>query len=1107
MSSAVRFTVYCDELVRIEHAPGGVFCNWPSLMAIHAPGGRGPTHPARTVKTVSTHARGETVVIETSRVRLEYCPDGHAPSASNTRALIRHAGPPTGVEVEGGRVVWRPGQTIRFNLGGPVETLDGVRGAIACPPGLLARDGWHVLDDSHQHVLVEGWPQTRAAQGLGGNTDWYLFAYGEDYRAALSALARIAGPVPLPRRYALGSWYSRYWPYTSAEYRGIVREYHQHGFPLDVMVLDMDWHREGWTGWSWNRELLPDAEDLLAWLHEQGLAVTLNLHPADGVGPHEDRYADYMRAIGRDPASRETAAFDAGDRHGMEALFTRVLRPLERGTERGNDGVDFWWLDWQQDRFTRSIDGLSNLRWLNHLFFEHTASMPLSGGAARARGLSFSRWAGWGDHRYPVHFSGDAHTGWEMLAFQVPFTVQSGHAGCFYWTHDIGGHFGPRFEEATARWVQFGALSAALRLHSARSATLDRRPWTYETRFTDAMRAAFALRATLMPYVYTAARASFDGHIPLLRSMAIERPLDERSYENPQQFLLGEDLLAAPVVRAGRGEACVATQRVWCPPSDDGDWFDMFTGERLAGGSEAVVAATIDEIPLLARGGAPIPMRPFTLRPAGEALEHLVVRLFPGRAGATVRRELYEDDGVSDAYTRGGFRRTPLVAEWMPGERGADAEVGRVRVTIGAGDGTYVGAVMRRRVTIELAGVTAARVVDDRASGQSAGATIEHDAGRCGGLSTIALGAGDVGVERSVTIEFERADAAAIRDRVRRARLAAAMGPESAGGSMARATIGVFSAAPLWDEARRADALAIGAGIAITPADGRWRCVDTHGLIDTDAAGAARATVEIIERDVVGVDAGRVVLSERVLETMVVDLLRQGESRAADVPAPADVIGTPACGVVRERVARAAFTIERRPVTLVMPMTRQVCHLAAGLVAAPFAWDWRWTIDQARYGPEQEPLDTRAQFALGAGGGGTVSWTPAQAGEKWAVDFQRSHPGRSGLAYVWIRVHADRAAAARLFLNSAGDKVEAWLAHEPSSGGPTAVGPRSRVFVQNGSDSHAAASAYADVRLGAGVNHLLIKTVEGWHQWGVTAWLEAMEPCGLRVLGAGEGVR
>jgi len=89
-----------------------------------------------------------------------------------------------------------------------------------------------------------------------------------------------------------------------------------------VLVLDMDWHKPGWTGWSWNRELIPDPDDLLAWLHARGLAVTLNLHPADGVAPHEDRYGAFMRPSAAEPDG-STVPFDAGESH----LHASPLRP------------------------------------------------------------------------------------------------------------------------------------------------------------------------------------------------------------------------------------------------------------------------------------------------------------------------------------------------------------------------------------------------------------------------------------------------------------------------------------------------------------------------------------------------------------------------------------------------------------------------------------------------------------------------------------------------------------------------------------------------------------------------------------------------------------
>ena len=124
----------------------------------------------------------------------------------------------------------------------------------------------------------------------------------------------------------------------------IVGEYDSHDFPLDVMVLDMDWHLnrvpdgtrsarpiDTWTGFTWDRKLIPDPAGLIAWLHERGLLVTLNDHPASGVQPHEEMYADFMRAMGRDPASGETVPFDAGSKAYMDTFwaYTHAPRDLE----------------------------------------------------------------------------------------------------------------------------------------------------------------------------------------------------------------------------------------------------------------------------------------------------------------------------------------------------------------------------------------------------------------------------------------------------------------------------------------------------------------------------------------------------------------------------------------------------------------------------------------------------------------------------------------------------------------------------------------------------------------------------------------------------------
>jgi alpha-glucosidase (family GH31 glycosyl hydrolase) len=661
-----RFTIITPNLVRLEYANGGAFTDDPTLFA----GNRSARFDG-----ASIHQDAGELSIDTGEIALTYKPDGKPFGADNLTAVIRRGD---------ATARWSPGTADPLNLGGTLRTLDQIDGPVDMGQGLISRSGWAVVDDSGTPVLTQDWAKSRPNKQ---ETDWYLFGYGLDFKAALKSLAAISGPVPLPRKNLLGTWYSRYWPYTSTEFRQIVKEYSDHGFPLDNIVMDMDWHvthypgvaKEAWTGYTWNRSLLPDAEELLKWFHQQGLFVTLNDHPADGVAPQEHAYPAFMRAMGVDPSSGQTLPFDAGSKKYLDAFFEFTHLPLEK------EGVDFWWLDWQQFPFTRSVPDLPNLAWLNHFNFLRTSRDD-------KRGVSFSRWGGWGDQVNPIHFSGDAGTDWQMLAFEVPFTSTSGNVGCFFWTHDIGGHRGGRNEESYTRWCQFGALSASLRSHSTRNATMDRRPWKYSKWAEDSMRVSFQLRSQLFPYIYSSAAETCADTVPLLRPMYFEHPELESAYHNAQEYYFGDDLLVAPIAMPGAGPTRVGWQRVWFPPGT-GPWFNYFTGELFDGGAEGIVASDINQFPLFFRGGVPIPMRPYTPRPATAALDHLVVRCYPGNDGQTGSHTLYEDDGQTQAYRSGAFAKTELSYR---------RDGGQMAVSIAPTSGHFDGQVTNRSFTIEF---------------------------------------------------------------------------------------------------------------------------------------------------------------------------------------------------------------------------------------------------------------------------------------------------------------------------------------------------------------------------------------------------------------------
>jgi hypothetical protein len=231
----------------------------------------------------------------------------------------------------------------------------------------MALSGWAVVDDSRSLVFDD---QSRlVARTATDNLDLYFFGYGHDYISCLQDFQKVSGQTPLIPRWLLGNWWSRYWAYRQDELQGLIEDFAAHQVPLAVCIVDMDWHitqtgnqSVGWTGYTWDRNLFPQPQAFIDWLHAQGLRTALNLHPADGIFPHEEQYGAMAAAVGIDPETMEPVPFDIANRQFGAAYFELLHHPAEA------NGVDFWWLDWQQGTQSK-MKGLDPLWWLNHLHF------------------------------------------------------------------------------------------------------------------------------------------------------------------------------------------------------------------------------------------------------------------------------------------------------------------------------------------------------------------------------------------------------------------------------------------------------------------------------------------------------------------------------------------------------------------------------------------------------------------------------------------------------------------------------------------------------------------------------------------------------------------
>ncbi len=609
-----------NQLVRMEYSQTGVFENRPTQTVIN-----------RTFEAVDvTVSETETQVqIHTPTIDLFY----EKEKEFNEYTVSVDVRFETGYTHH-----WRYGDT-EWNLKGTTRTLDGANGEIPLEDGIMSRNGITIMDDSTTFAIND---ENQPVPRLGSETDCYLFAYGHNYVQALKDFYQLTGQTPLLPRYALGNWWSRYWKYSEDSYLTLIEKFNKEKVPLSVSVIDMDWHLtevperfgNGWTGYTWDKKLFPNPNRFMKSLHDRGLAITLNVHPADGIRAFEEAYPRVAKRLNLNQEAEEPARFDLSDDTFRMSYFEDVHHPMEE------DGVDFWWIDWQQG--TKSeVAGLDPLWQLNHYHF-------LDQKNRKHDPLILSRYAGPGSHRYPIGFSGDTIISWESLDFQPYMTATASNIGYTWWSHDIGGHMsGYKDEELSLRWLQFGVFSPINRLHSSSSAFTSKEPWEYEPTIAGIMKDYLRFRHALLPYLYTANVNTHEQGEPLIQPMYYRYPELDASYQTRNQYFFGSELLVAPITQPMDRQTELGKVQVFLP---QGDWFDLFRNCRYEGDTTITMYRSLKDIPVLAKAGAIIP---FDAHPeqtkASELPTTIRWEIFPGSSN---QYELIEDNGTQRCITR-----------------------------------------------------------------------------------------------------------------------------------------------------------------------------------------------------------------------------------------------------------------------------------------------------------------------------------------------------------------------------------------------------------------------------------------------------------------------
>ncbi|HTY58271.1 MAG TPA: TIM-barrel domain-containing protein [Bacteroidota bacterium] len=399
-----------------------------------------------------------------------------------------------------------------------------------------------------------------------------------------------------------------------------------------------------------------------------------------------------------DVIRQEGMRFNLAEKRQADVFMNVLHRPLIE------KGISFWWVDGGSG--SCELEGLNSQMWTNRVFYDYTAR------ETGKRSFIFSRYGGWGSHRYPSLFTGDTYAQWDVLAFEVPYTVQGGNILMPYITHDIGGFIGRNISlDLYTRWLQFGVFSPLLRLHSAHENPREgnaRMPWTYGDRGVTIARDLFRLRYRLLPYIYTMTRAVHDDAVPLLRPLYLVHPDLEEAYRHPDEYYFGDGMLVAPITDSS-GE-----RSVYLPP---GEWVDYFTGAKYRGPATMKEKCSLETFPLYVRSGSIIPCQPDMEYTDQRPLDSLLVDVY---ASGNSWFSLYEDDGLSLDFAGGKSARTPI---------GCVAAASGCRLAIGPTEGEYAGQPARRSYRIRVSGIAQPRSVtlDGKLLGKSGAGRWEWD--------------------------------------------------------------------------------------------------------------------------------------------------------------------------------------------------------------------------------------------------------------------------------------------------------------------------------------------------------------------------------------------
>jgi alpha-D-xyloside xylohydrolase len=421
-----------------------------------------------------------------------------------------------------------------------------------------------------------------------------LFVFLGEPKDVLSEYTAVSGRSPVPPLWSFGFWMSRITYKSEAEVREVAAKLRQHQIPTDVIHLDTGWFENDWRNdYRFSHSRFRDAAKMMRDLKEDGFRISLWQLPYFGrknplYGEIVSRGLAVRNAAGENPdedavldfTNPETIEWYQGKLAALLAMGASVIK-VDFGEGAPMNGV------YHNGRTGRLEHNLYPVRY-NEAAFDVTRKVT-------GEAIIWARAAWAGSQRYPLHWGGDAENTDSAMAAQLRSGLSFGLSGFTYWSHDAGGFVNRAPRDLYRRWMAMSVLASHTRAHGAPP----REPWEYDAELVEEFRRTIGLKYALMPYVYAqSVDASAKGH-PLLRTLFFEFPDDPTAWRVEDQYMLGSDLLVAPLMEEGS-----SGRKLYLPP---GDWIDYQSGTVYRGGAWHQIEAGAIPIVLLVRDHAVVP--------------------------------------------------------------------------------------------------------------------------------------------------------------------------------------------------------------------------------------------------------------------------------------------------------------------------------------------------------------------------------------------------------------------------------------------------------------------------------------------------------------------